>query len=166
MKKTLLLSIAVLFLAGYCVAQQQLSFPFQGGKEVMTKFFKDNVVVSPEIIQKRAVGIVIFKFTADIKGKITKMVIYYADDAVFAEPVADAIKKSNHKWVIPDYEKSHDYIIPFSFSFNTPVADTVEMEKPFFDGYRSRKPITTNNQVPLDLATLLPPVIVKYDITR
>jgi len=164
MKKALVLLTAI-FISGYCMAQEQLSFPFQGGKEVMTRFFRDNVVVSPEIIQKRAVGMVIFKFTADTKGKITKMIIYYADDTILAGPVADAIKKSNHKWIIPDYEKSHDYIIPFSFSFNTPVADTVEMEKPFYDGYRSRKPITTNNQVPLDLATLLPPVIVKYDIT-
>lgn len=148
------------------MAQEQLAYPFQGGKDIMTRFFKENVIVSPEIIQKRATGLVIFKFTADEKGKITKMIIYYADDSILAEPVINAIKKSNRKWVIPNYEKFHDYIIPFQFSFNPPAADSINVEKPFYDAYRNRAPITTSNQVPLDLATLLPAVIVKYDITQ
>src|SRR5271165_4579486 len=117
MKKTLLL-IAAAALCVHCMAQEQLSFPFQGGKEAMDHFFRDSLTVSQEIIQKKAVGTTVFKFTADEKGAITKIIVYYADDLVLAQPVIDALKKSNHKWIIPDREKAHDFIITFAFSFN------------------------------------------------
>jgi len=151
-------------LSVYCMAQEQLAFPFQGGKDVMTSFFKDSLSVSPDIIQKRATGVVIFKFTADDKGGITKLIVYYADDALLIPPIIEALKKSNHKWIIPDHEKSHDFILPFSLSFNQPAAPVKGLSKAVYDFYRVRKPIVTSNQVPLDMATLLPTVQVNYDI--
>lgn len=165
MKKTLLF-LTALTLSLNCLAQETLSFPFQGGKDIMTRFFKDSLTVSPEIIQKKASGSVIFKFTADLRGRISKIIIYYADDAILAPPVIEALKKSNHKWIIPDHEKFHDFIIPFSFSFNTPAAANHALQASVYDYYRNRKPVVTDNQVPLDMATLLPTVMVKYDITR
>jgi hypothetical protein len=163
MKKTILLTIA-LFLSVYCMAQQQLAFPFQGGSQVMTQFFKDSLTVSRQIIQKRAIGVVVFKFTADDKGVIKKLVVYYADDAILVSPAIDALKKSNHKWIIPDNEKFHDFIIPFSIGFN-PLADgDVSAQKAFYDFYTRRKPILSTNQVPLDMVTLLPTIVVNYNL--
>jgi hypothetical protein len=161
MKKILLSAIA-LFLSVYCMAQQQLSFPFQGGSQVMTQFFKDSLKVSPQINKNKAVGTVVFKFTADVKGSITKLVIYYADDAILAPPIIEALKKSNHKWIIPDHEKFHDFIIPFSISFSPPLTDGVAVQKAFYNFYTKRKPILTLNQMPLENVTLLPTVIVNY----
>jgi hypothetical protein len=77
MKKTLL-AIVILFMSFSCMAQEQLMFPFQGGNQIMTRFFKDSIIVSPEIIQKKATGVAIFKFTADEKGNIKKIIIYYS----------------------------------------------------------------------------------------
>jgi hypothetical protein len=146
------------------MAQENLAFPFQGGKGVMSAFFRDSLTVSPEIELKKATGLVVFKFTADEMGRITKMVIYYADDAVLASPVIDALKKSNHKWIIPNHEKFHDFIIPFSFSFNPPALSIKGLQKAVYDYNTNRKPIFSTDQVPLDMATLLPTVMIKYDI--
>ncbi len=165
MKKILVL-ITVITLSLHCLAQEQLSFPFQGGRDIMTRFFRDSLTVSPEIIHKRATGSVIFKFTADIQGSISKIIIYYADDAALAAPAIDALKRSNHKWIIPDHEKFHDFIIPFSFTFNVPAAEGQRLQARVYDYIRNRKPIVTENQVPLDMATLLPTIIVKYNLTR
>lgn len=164
--KKILLSITAILLSVYCMAQEQLAFPFQGGKDVMTSFFKDSLTVSPDIIQKKATGVVIFKFTADVQGGITKIVVYYADDALLIPPIIEALKKSNHKWIIPDHEKFHDFILPFSISFNQPIAPVKGLSKAVYDYYLRRKPIVTTNQVPLDMATLLPTVTVNYDITE
>ena len=150
----------------YSMAQETLSFPFQGGKDVMTSFFKANIVVSQEIIQKRASGTVVFKFTADEKGTITKIVVYYADDAVLVPPIIEALKKSNHKWIIPDHEKFNDFIIPFSYTFNAPPAESEELRKDVYTYTRNRKPIFSTDQVPLDEATLLPAVSINYDLTQ
>jgi hypothetical protein len=144
------------------MAQQPLSFPFQGGSQVMTQFFKDSLKVSPQINKSKAVGTVVFKFTADVKGAITKLVIYYADDAILAPPIIEALKKSNHKWIIPDHEKFHDFIIPFSISFSPPLTDGVAVQKTFYNFYTKRKPILTLNQMPLENVTLLPTVVVNY----
>ena len=165
MKKALL-SIAGILLVLGCAAQAQLAFPFQGGKDVMTKFFKDNLKVSPDIIQRRATGTVIFKFTADEKGKVTKVIIYFADDAVLVPPIIDALKKSNHKWIIPDHERFNDFILPVSYSFNRPVTETDTLKKTVYDFNQSRKPIFSTDQIPLDLATLLPAVKVSYNIAE
>jgi len=148
------------------MAQEQLAFPFQGGKDVMNQFFKDSLIVSHDMVQRRASGVVIFKFTADEQGRISKMVIYYADDAILAEPAIDALKKSNRKWIIPNHEKFHDFIIPFAFNFNPPPTEDAELQKEVYNYNRNHKPIATTNQVPLDMATLLPTVIINYDVVE
>src|SRR3954463_8737020 len=119
--KKITLSIIALLLCSYCMAQQQLAFPFQGGKDVMTRFFKDSLTVSKDIIRKRATGMAIFKFTADDKGNLSKIVVYYADDLLLTQPIIEALKKSNRKWIIPAREKFHDFIIPFSIRLTAPV---------------------------------------------
>jgi hypothetical protein len=164
--KKILLSLTAILLSGYCMAQNQLSFPFQGGKEGMDKFFKDSLTVSPEIIQKKAIGTAVFKFTANDKGVISKIIIYYADDVVLANPIIEVLKKSNHKWIIPDKEKTHDFIITFAFGFNAAATDDIDLLRTVYDNYRTRATIHSNDQVPLNEATLLPNVVVKYDITQ
>lgn len=163
MKKILLFAVT-LIVSSYCIAQQQLAFPFQGGSAAMTQFFKDSIAVSPEIIKSKATGTVVFKFSADQKGNIQKLVIYYADDAILAPPLIAALRKSNHHWVVPDNEKSHDFILSFAISFNPPAAPTPSPQKAFYNFYLKRKPIISTNQVPLDNVTLLPAVTVHYKI--
>jgi len=165
MKKALLF-IAIVSLSSHCKAQEQLAFPFQGGKEVMNQFFKDSLTVSPEIIQKKVIGTAVFKFTADAKGAITKIIVYYADDAVLASPIIDVLKKSNYKWIIPNHERTHDFIIPFSFSFTPPATSNLKLQKALYRNYIARNPIMATNQVPLNEATLLPAVVVNYDILQ
>lgn len=163
MKKALL-SVLIIFQTAYCMAQEQLSFPFQGGKDVMTGFFKNNLTVSPEIVQKRATGTAIFKFTANEKGGITKIIVYYADDDVLVPPIVEALKKSDHKWIIPDNEKTHDFVISFNVSFNPPVTMVKGLPNAVYNGYIARHPIIATDQVPLNEATLLPVVKVGYDV--
>lgn len=163
MKKILLFTIAILS-SVYSMAQTELAFPFQGGGAVMTRFFRDSLKVSPEIIKKKATGTAVFKFTADEKGTIKKIIVYYADDYVLTLPIIEALKKSNHKWVIPDHEKVHDFIIPFSISFNPPAMASNATIKEAYNFYSHRKPIVSYNQVPLEYATLLPTVVVSYDL--
>src|SRR5437879_7001755 len=146
--KKVLLSVIALFLSVYCIAQQQLAFPFQGGHQAMTQFFKDSIKVSPELIKIKANGTVIFKFTADEKGTIKKLVIYYADDAILAPPLIEPLKKSNHKWVVPDNEKFHDFIISFSIAFTPPAAGSPSPQKALYNFYLKRKPILSTNQFP------------------
>ncbi len=164
--KKILLSVAALLTFVSCMAQQKLSFPFQGGKSIMFTFFKENIAVPADLVQKKATGTVIFKFTADDKGTISKIVIYYADDAILVPPIIEALKKSNHKWIIPDQEKSNDFIIPFSYSFNAPAGETADLQKAVYDYISTKKPILSADQVPLDTATLLPAVTINYDIAQ
>jgi hypothetical protein len=165
MKKTILIALAV-FSSLYSMAQTELAFPFQGGAPVMSTFFKDSVQVSAAIISKKATGTAVFKFTADERGTIKKIVIYYADDYILTTPIIDALKKSNHKWIIPDHEKTHDFVLPFSIGFNAPAVSTKALEKRVYDFYTHRKPILSTNQVPLDNATLLPTVVINYDLGK
>ncbi|SDT69443.1 hypothetical protein SAMN05216490_5021 [Mucilaginibacter mallensis] len=162
--KKILLVITILFISVCCKAQETIPFPFQGGVNIMNRFFKDSVQVTNDIIQKKASGVVIFKFTADINGVIKKIIIYYADDYSLTPPLIEALKRSNHKWVIPDHEKLHDFIIQFSINFNPPVNNSQAVAADFYRYYTQRRPITSNNQVPLDDATLLPTVAVSYDL--
>ncbi|MCC8424992.1 hypothetical protein [Mucilaginibacter sp. UR6-11] len=163
MKKIVL--VAVIALIGfYAKAQEQLAFPFQGGKEVMARFFKDSLIVSPQLIARKATGTAVFKFTADEKGTIKKIIIYYADDITLTEPIIEALKKSNHKWIIPDHEKFHDFIIPFSISFTPPAIANAGLQRAVYNFYKNRKPVVSLDQVPLDMATLLPTVLVNYDL--
>ncbi|MFD0794595.1 hypothetical protein ACFQZX_13295 [Mucilaginibacter litoreus] len=163
MKKILVIAL-LLASSVYCKAQQELAFPFQGGALIMNRFFKDSIAISPEMIAKKASGVAVFKFTADINGNLQKIVIYYADDYVLTMPVIEALKKSTKKWIIPDKEKFHDFIIPFSISYNSPSTNQADVQKAAYEFYKKRKPILANDQIPLNSATLLPTVVVKYDL--
>ena len=163
MKKISLLVISLL-LSGYCMAQQDLAFPFQGGQPIMTKFFKDSLIVTKEIIRKRATGMAIFKFTADDSGKLSKIVVYYADDLLLTQPIIEALKKSSRKWIIPDKEKFHDFIIPFSIRLNASPKALAEVQKTHFDTYRTNVPLISADQIPLNEASLLPTIVVNYDV--
>lgn len=163
MKK--LLIFALLLSSFYCKAQEgSLAFPFQGGSPIMSRFFRDSLVVSPEIIQKKATGMAVLKFTADISGNVEKIVIYYADDYLLTIPIIEALKKSSKKWIIPNKEKFHDFIIPFSINFSKPATDIAAVQKAAYEFYQQRRPIIANDQIPLNSATLLPTVIVKYAV--
>lgn len=163
MKKVLTL-FAALLITGMAMAQKELAFPFQGGQPVMTKFFTDNFEASADIKKQNAAGLVILKFSADQKGSIKKVIVYYADDFALVQPVADLLKKSDHKWIVPDGEKLHDFILPVSIAFNVPTTEAAAANKTFMAYYSKRSPILTNNQIPLDLATLLPSLTLKYDV--
>ncbi|MBD1393954.1 hypothetical protein [Mucilaginibacter glaciei] len=163
MKKLIIIAL-LLTSALYSKAQEDIAFPFQGGGAVMTKFFMDSVVVSPEIVKKKATGMAILKFTSDINGNVSKIVIYYADEFLITLPVIDALKKSGKRWIIPNKEKFHDFIIPFSIGFNKPKTGVAEVQKAAYAFYRTRKPIVSKDQIPLNSATLLPTVVVQYDL--
>ncbi len=164
--KKITLSIIALLLSSYCMAQQDVAFPFQGGQTIMAKFFKDSVIVSKEIIRKRATGMAIFKFTADDKGNLSKIVVYYADDLLLTQPIIEALKKSNRKWIIPDREKFHDFIIPFSIRLKPPITGLAEVQKTHLDTYKSNIPLISADQIPLNEASLLPAIVIKYDVTQ
>ncbi|WP_295673777.1 hypothetical protein [uncultured Mucilaginibacter sp.] len=163
MKKIIFIA-ALIFQTAYCFAQEQLSFPFQGGNDAMSQFFKDSLNVSQDIIQRKIIGTAVIKFTASQNGRISKIVVYYADDALLVQPVIDALRKTNRKWIISSAEKMHDFIIPFVFSFNPPETAGSDLQKTVYDNYHSRNPILSKDQVPLDETTLLPPVPVSYDL--
>lgn len=143
--------------------QKELPQPFKGGNEAYTQFFKDSLQVSPELIKAKASGTAIFKFTADAKGNISKIVVYYADDYLIAQPAIEALKKTNGKWVIPDKMKFYDFVITFSVNFIPSNANRLLAQKAMYTYYASRKPIVAVNQVPLNQATLLPTVVVNYE---
>ena len=176
MKKVFVLLVAVL-LSGAVIAQKksaqqpkeeapqqkELPQPFQGGNEAYFRFFKDSLQVSSTLIKAKASGTAVFKFTADAKGNISKIVVYYADDYLIAEPAIEALKKTNGKWVIPDKMKFYDFVIPFSINFIPSNANRLLAQKAMYTFYANRKPITATNQVPLNAATLLPTVVVNYE---
>ena len=161
MKKILLFLIATGFAAS-CFAQQDLAFPFQGGKPVMDKFFKENIDISTDVVKRKATGTAVFKFTADTAGAIKKIIIYYADDVSLISPIVEALKKTNGQWIIPFREKARDFIIPFKINFTPPANAGPAVQKAVFDFQRNRKPILPTDQVPLDMATLLPAVVINY----
>ncbi len=130
----------------------------------MNRFFRDSVIASPDMIFKKATGTAILKFTADDIGTVTKIVIYYADDLLLTPPLIAALKKSTHKWIIPNHEKFHDFIIPFSISFNIPMTGNGAVQQAYYDFYLHHKPVLTLDQIPLNEATLLPTIVVKYNI--
>jgi hypothetical protein len=163
MKKILLFFVAIMF-AATCFAQQELAFPFQGGKDLMNNFFKANIDVSSDIVKRKASGTAVFKFTSDTTGAIKKIIIYYADDVSLITPIIDALKKSDGKWIIPFREKAHDFIIPFNINFKTPATASAALQKAVYDFHRTRRPVLSNDQVPLDVATLLPTVSIIYEI--
>ncbi|OCX50933.1 hypothetical protein BEL04_19625 [Mucilaginibacter sp. PPCGB 2223] len=143
--------------------QKELPQPFQGGNEAYNQFFKDSLQVTGDIIKAKASGTAIFKFTADAKGNISKIVVYYADDYLIAQPAIEALKKTNGKWVIPDKMKFYDFVIPFTINFIPSNANRLLTQKAMYTFYTTRKPIVATNQVPLNQATLLPTVVVNYE---
>lgn len=154
---------AFLLMAAYSRAQRGMAFPFQGGKEVMMDFFKKNVTIPDEIKQRKATGTAVLKFTADQKGAIQKIVVYYADDYIITLPFIEALKKSDRKWIIPDDEKLHDFVISFTVNLDMPVGKaSAAIQKQVYESYRQRKPIFAGNPVPLDMTTLLPGIITTY----
>jgi len=158
-----LLLITALFVTTHCMAQQQLAFPFQGGNPAMMQFFRDSLQLSQVIKLSKASGMVVFKFSADDQGNLKNLVIYYADDAILVPPVIDAMKKSTRKWIIPDKEKLHDFVIPFMIRYNTSDKDGKENQAAVYNFYEKHTPIMSQDQIPLNLATLLPTVTVSYD---
>lgn len=143
-------------------AQKTLAFPFQGGRDVMMTYFKDNIVIPESLKKIKATGTAVLKFTADQKGAIQKIVVYYADDYSITIPFIDALKKSDRKWVIPDEEKVHDFVISFTVNLLPQSKVSTAVQKQVYDAYQQRKPIFATNQVPLDMATLLPAIITTY----
>jgi hypothetical protein len=158
MKKLVLMLIAALSFS-YAMAQEELDFPFQGGSQVMTDYFAQHLTVSSLIKQRGASGTVVMKFTADDKGGIIKMVVYYADDASLIEPVINALKGTNGKWIIPAKQKFYDFVIPFSIVMDNP---TPKASKAILQYMNTKSPIVSTDQIPLNLVTLLPAISVKY----
>jgi hypothetical protein len=155
--------ILFIFLFFNCIcsfAQEQLAFPFQGGKEVMANFFKDSLTITPAIKSLKATGAAVFKFTADENGEIKKIIIFYADDIRLTPPIIEALKKSNRKWVIPNHEKLHD------ITFTPPATAGAALQKAVYNFSVGRKPVVTYDQVPLDMATLLPAVNINYTLAQ
>jgi hypothetical protein len=161
--KSTLLIIALLFIS-VCSKAQDEPFPFKAGSEAMTKFFKDSLTISPDMMARKATGTVVLKFSADANGGISRMVVYYADDVSLVQPVIDALHKSNHQWTIPANHKLYDYMISFTISFNLPDSASSDLKERFYKFYSQRRPITANNEVPLGQVTLLPNVVVTYDV--
>ena len=158
--------MAALLLATVCSKAQQkgMAFPFQGGKDVMMDYFKNNVTIPDEVKKRKATGTAVLKFTADQKGVIQKIVVYYADDYLITIPFIDALKKSDRKWVIPDDEKLHDFIISFTVNLIIPTGKaSAAVQKQVYDSYKQRQPIFATNPVPLGVATLLPGIITTYE---
>jgi hypothetical protein len=162
MKKLFPLVITLL-ISAHCFAQEDIPFPFQGGNKVMTQFFQDSIKLSQRIILSKASGTVVFKFSADEHGDMKNLVIYYADDAVLASPLIDAMKKTTHKWIIPEKEKLHDFIIPFLVRFKATDDDNTETTGAMHNFEVKRKPIVARDQIPLNQATLLPAITISYD---
>ena len=148
------------------MAQEQLAFPFQGGKEIMTRFFTENLIVPKDAVKKRVSGTAIFKFTADENGALSKIVIYHADDLALTPFIIEALKKSSSKWIIPNREKFHDFILPFSIRHNTPVTGAAEVQKSHYDFYKSSRPFVATDQIPLNEASLLPTIVINYDVAQ
>ena len=166
MKKALVLFIAIL-VSGCAMAQMvpvdtDLPQPYKGGVEAMKQFFKDSTQVTPAIQKAKASGMVIFKFTADTKGVISKIVVYYADDLILTEPVIEVLKRTNGRWIVPADHKFYDFILPFSINFKPESAPRPSELKAILDFNQVRKPIIAHDQVPLNAATLLPTIVINY----
>ena len=166
MKKLFILLSAIL-ISGCAAAQmipvaKDLPQPFKGGNVAMQRFFKDSLLITPIIETAKASGMVIFKFTADAKGAISKLVVYFADDQLLTGPVIDALKRTDGKWVIPADHKFYDFIIPFSINYKPRASIQPGTLKAILDYDQNRKPIVAADQVPLNAATLLPAVIINY----
>ncbi|RKR80895.1 hypothetical protein BDD43_1032 [Mucilaginibacter gracilis] len=174
MKKTLILALVVL-MCGTAFAQKkekaaadtvkkELPAPFKGGIDSLLQFFKDNLVVSPQIIKAKASGTAIIKFTSEGKGFLTSIVIYYADDYMLTQPATDVLRRSNGKWIIPKEVQLYDFVIQFTYNYKPTGGDIKPAAlKAILDYQQQHKPIISTNQVPLNYATMLPTIVVNYE---
>jgi len=160
--KKLILSLIALISFTCVMAQAEMDSPFQGGNEVMDRYFSDSLKVTDLIKQKAASGVVVMKFTSDTKGSIIKMVVYYADDIILTEPVIKALRGTKGKWVIPAKQKTYDFLIPFAINIDHP---TSKASKAMLQFYNTKKPIVATDQIPLNTVSLLPTVQVSYTYT-
>jgi len=158
MKKLILMLMATLSFS-FAMAQAEMDFPFQGGSRVLADYFTNNIAVTDLIKEKAASGVVVMKFTADEKGSIIKMVVYYADDVILTQPIIAALKGTDGKWIVPAKQKFYDFLIPFAINIDQP---TTKATKAMLAYYNSRNPIVATDQIPLNLVSLLPTVQVKY----
>ncbi len=140
-----------------------LPAPFKGGIDTMFQFFKDNLKVSQQIIKAKASGTVIIKFSTDTKGYITSIVVFYADDYSLIQPVTDALRRTNAKWVIPAPATEYDFVAQFIFNYKPEGDIKPAALKSILDFYQQRKPIIATDQVPLKYATMLPTIVVNYE---
>jgi hypothetical protein len=156
--------LAAILLSAICSrAQQGMAFPFQGGKDVMMDYFKKSVIIPDEVMKRKATGTAVLKFTADEKGAIQKIVVYYADDYLITIPFIDALKKSDRKWIIPNDEKLHDFVISFTVNLTMPEGKaSASLQKQVYESYKQRRPVFATNPVPLGVASLLPAIITTY----
>lgn len=155
--------IALLLISVCGKAQNQSPFPYKQGSEAMMKFFKDTLVVSPDLVARKITGTVVLKFSADANGTISRIVVYYADDVSLAQPVIDALKKTNHQWNIPANNKLYDYLLSFTINYNMPDSSNADLKDQIYKALAQRKQITATNEVPLGPVTLLPNVVVTYE---
>jgi hypothetical protein len=162
--KSVLIVIALLFISVCSKAQDQSPFPFKAGSEAMAKFFKDSVSLSPDLQAKRANGTVVIKFSADANGAISRIIVYYADDIILAQPIIEALRKSANQWVIPGNRMRCDFEISFTIGFNLPASPSPELKDQLYAFYADRRHITANNEIPLGQVTLLPNVMLTYEI--
>lgn len=162
--KYTLLVIALLCISVYGKAQDQSPFPFKTGSEAMMKFFKDSTVISPDLQARRANGTVMLKFSTDVNGTISRIVVYYADDLGLAQPVIDVISKTRGQWVIPGNRMRCDFLLSFTINFNLPANPSPELKEQLYAAYASRRPVTASNEIPLGQVTLLPNVVLTYDV--
>jgi len=144
------------------VVKKELPQPFKGGIDSLLLFFKDNLVVSPAIVKAKASGTAIIKFSADSKGFLTSIVIFYADDYILTQSSTDALRRSNGKWVIPKEVESYDFVLQFTYNYRPEGAIKPTALKAMLDFQQQHKPIIATNQVPLNYATLLPTIVVNY----
>lgn len=142
--------------------KKELPAPFKGGIDSMFRFFKENLKVSPEIMKAKASGAAIIKFSAEKKGMLTSIVVYYADDYLLTQPAIDALRRTNGKWDMPAEVDSYDFVIQFVYNYKPTGVIKSATSKAILDYYQHHKPIVAPNQVPLKHATLLPTIVVDY----
>jgi len=143
--------------------KKELPQPFKGGIDSMLLFFKDNLIVTPAIVKAKASGTAIIKFSADNKGFLTSIVIFYADDFILTQPATDALRPTNGKWVIPKEVESYDFVIQFTYNYKPAGTIKPTAMKALLDFQQQHKAIVSHDQVPLMFSTLLPTIVVDYD---
>ena len=159
------------FLFAYTMGKNYFVLPVLFFLSVFTSYSQTATVVLRVADAKTVINKNIYGHFAEHLGHCIYDGLYVGDSnqvipntAGVRNDIIDALKKSNHKWVIPDHEKFHDFIVSFSLAFTPPAAGAPSPQKGVYNFYLKRKPILSTNQVPLDNVTLLPTVAVNYKI--